>query len=77
MKQPTEIIDQICGVLHDKKSILVATHIFPDSDALGSQLALGDVLESLGKRVFYFSEDGCSHLHDCRSTIAESNYPFV
>jgi phosphoesterase RecJ-like protein len=64
MKPPTEIINQICGVLRDKKNILVTTHIFPDGDALGSQLALGDILESLGKRVFYFSEDGCSHLHD-------------
>ena len=64
MKQPTEIIEQICAVLHDKSNILVATHIFPDGDALGSQLALGDILESIGKRVFYYSEDGCSHLHD-------------
>lgn len=64
MKQPIEIIDQICAALHNKSSILVATHIFPDGDALGSQLALGDILESLGKRVFYFSQGGCSHLHD-------------
>jgi phosphoesterase RecJ-like protein len=64
MDRPNETVNRIVAALRDADNILVATHIFPDGDALGSQLALGDILESLGKKVFYFSEGGCSHLHD-------------
>ncbi len=64
MDRPNETLNQIVAALQDKENILVATHVFPDGDALGSQLALGDILESLGKKVFYYSAGGCSHLHD-------------
>jgi len=39
------------------RKLLLATHINPDGDALGSLLALGAVLESLGKEVFCYSEE--------------------
>ena len=64
MDRPNEKVNQIVTALRDADNILVATHVFPDGDALGSQLALGDILESLGKKVFYYSDGGCSHLHD-------------
>lgn len=64
MNQSTDKINEIIAVLKDKKKILITTHIFPDGDALGSLLALGNILESLGKEVSYYSKDGCSHLYD-------------
>lgn len=62
--QRTERIRVIVDALRHKHSILIATHIFPDADAIGSQLGLGNILESIGKKVFYFSDNGCPHLHD-------------
>ena len=34
------------------------SHVRPDGDAIGSQLALGHALEELGKTVYYVNEDG-------------------
>jgi bifunctional oligoribonuclease and PAP phosphatase NrnA len=57
-------LDPIVKILRDSENILIATHVYPDGDALGSQLALGDVLESIGKKVIYYSEEHVSHLYD-------------
>lgn len=57
-------MDGIVRTLRDCDNILIATHIYPDGDALGSQLALGRILESLGKKVFLYSEESVSHLYD-------------
>lgn len=43
---------QIRGVLEKANRILVVSHIDPDGDALGTQLAFGAYLKSLGKTVF-------------------------
>ncbi len=64
MNQQNEFLDKIAATLLDKKRILIAAHIYPDADALGSQLGLGIILETMGKKVFYYSEAGCSHLHN-------------
>ncbi len=64
MTMPNESMTRIIDALKDKQNILVATHIFPDGDALGSQLALGSILETLGKKVFYYSEERVSHIYD-------------
>lgn len=34
------------------------SHVRPDGDAIGSQLALGHALEQMGKTVYYINEDG-------------------
>ncbi len=57
---PAEIVE----ILRGADRVLLATHTYPDGDALGSQLALGRVLESLGKRVFLYSEEPVGHLYD-------------
>ncbi|MCF6290909.1 MAG: bifunctional oligoribonuclease/PAP phosphatase NrnA [Desulfobacterales bacterium] len=62
--QPNETVGRIADELRDKRNILLATHIFPDGDALGSQLALGAILESLGKKPYYYSEERVSHIYD-------------
>jgi phosphoesterase RecJ-like protein len=57
---PAEIVE----VLKGAERVLLATHIYPDGDALGSQLGLGRVLESLGKKVILYSEEPAGHLYD-------------
>jgi len=59
-KPPAEIVE----ILKGADRVLLSTHIYPDGDALGSQLALGRVLESLGKQVFLYSEEPAGHLYD-------------
>ncbi len=43
------IIDQIIEVIRGNDEFLVLTHVNPDGDAVGSMIALGRVLSSLGK----------------------------
>ncbi len=57
-------LTEILRVIGESRTILVATHIFPDADALGSQLALGEILTSLGKKICLYSEEPVSHLLD-------------
>ena len=47
---PIELIDQI----KNSKDILLLAHNKPDGDAIGSVIALGKGLKSLGKNVDYF-----------------------
>lgn len=47
--------------LQDARRIVLAAHIYPDCDAMGSQLALGDILDSLDKKVTLFIEEPVSH----------------
>ncbi len=43
-------------VIGANRSFLLATHIFPDGDAVGSELALAGVLRKLGKKVLIVNE---------------------
>jgi len=45
-------IEKIKDVLHNSKSIAISGHINPDGDSIGSLLALGLGLESIGKKVY-------------------------
>ncbi len=58
------LIDKIVDHLQKARTVLLATHVFPDGDALGSQIALGNILRSLGKKVVLFGEEPVSHLYD-------------
>jgi bifunctional oligoribonuclease and PAP phosphatase NrnA len=53
MKTPREII----SIFKKEEIFLLATHVHPDGDAIGSVLALSFALESLGKQVFVFNKD--------------------
>jgi len=57
-------LDQIVRAIRTAKTILVATHVFPDGDALGSQLGLANILEGMGKKVIRYSEEPVSYLYD-------------
>jgi bifunctional oligoribonuclease and PAP phosphatase NrnA len=53
MKIPKEVLT----VLKEEKLFLLATHISPDGDAIGSALSLASALESLGKEVHVYNKD--------------------
>ena len=50
--------EQIGQVLRDNQTFAVLSHVRPDGDALGSQLALGLSLKKLGKDVRIWNEEG-------------------
>lgn len=49
---------EIAQALRDHQSFIILSHVRPDGDAIGSQLALGHALEQMGKTVYYVNEDG-------------------
>ena len=49
---------QIAEVIESHQTFLLLSHVRPDGDAIGSQLALGHALETMGKTVHYRNEDG-------------------
>ncbi len=53
MKIPREIV----SVLKKEKVFLLATHLNPDGDAVGSALALASALEAMGKEVYVYNKD--------------------
>lgn len=53
----------IAQTLQSAQKVLVVTHVYPDGDALGSQLALGSALQMMGKDVVLFGEESVSHLY--------------
>lgn len=46
----------ITQAIHNSRTILIASHIQPDGDAIGSMLALGVALKSMGKSVTLYNE---------------------
>ncbi len=61
MRQPPE---ELIQTIRDSKNFLLATHVYPDGDALGSMLALADILKSLGKSVFVYVEEKIPYTYD-------------
>jgi len=53
MKIPRELV----SVLKKEKVFLLATHLNPDGDAIGSALALANALASMGKEVHVYNKD--------------------
>jgi len=64
------IAEPIVPLLRDASHIVLATHVHPDGDALGSLFGLADILETLGKQVFCYLEEPISHLYDFLPTIS-------
>ncbi len=50
--------EQIGEVLRNHQSFVLISHVRPDGDAIGSQLALGFSLIAAGKTVYLINEDG-------------------
>lgn len=51
-------IEKIVKTIAKSKDIVIAGHVNPDGDSIGSILSLGLGLEQLGKRVHIISQDG-------------------
>ena len=51
------VFDEIAAVIRGNESFALASHIGPEADALGSQLALRLILEALGKEAFVVCRD--------------------
>jgi phosphoesterase RecJ-like protein len=49
--------EEITRILEDSRVILVASHVDPDGDSLGTQLAFAGFLRNNGKQVFLVRED--------------------
>ncbi len=49
---------RIGELIRDSSSFLVLSHTNPDGDAVGSTLALGHLLHSLGKKTYLYNETG-------------------
>ena len=54
----TSSIDAIAGVFRDHRSFALLSHVRPDGDAIGSQIALGFSLMAMGRTVHLVNEDG-------------------
>lgn len=48
---------KVAEILRDEKSFLITSHVRPDGDAIGSQLALASLLREMGKTVIIVDAD--------------------
>ncbi|MHB1126575.1 MAG: DHH family phosphoesterase [Bacillota bacterium] len=60
----TAELSQIATLLENSSRVLVASHIFPDGDAIGSTLALSRALVQLGKQVIAVNGDPVAHMFE-------------
>jgi len=56
--------ESLLDAIRKTDNFVLATHINPDGDALGSLLGLAGILESMGKQVFRYLEQPVSPLYD-------------
>ena len=51
------MLDDLLSLLYEHQRFFITTHVRPDGDAIGSQLALGAFLQHLGKEVAMINSD--------------------
>ena len=56
--QTNSTFAEIAAVLREHESFVVLSHVRPDGDALGSQIAMGLALQKLGKKIKVWNEEG-------------------
>lgn len=56
-KERNQIVSRLVGAIRERNRFLVATHVRPDGDAVGSLLAMTFILRALGKQADPFIED--------------------
>ena len=67
---------EIADAIRAHDSFIVLSHIRPDGDAIGSQIALGHALEQMGKTVHYINEDGTPETSpSCRVVTKFKRHP--
>ena len=70
-----KVPENLLRVLKEQDRFIVASHINPEGDALGSSIALGLALKRLGKEVHVFNTDGVPYLYrflPSRETVVNS-----
>lgn len=59
----SRVIDKAAQVIRDTRNIVLATHVKPDGDALGSLLGLADLLGNMGKQVVCYLEESIPSMY--------------
>jgi len=57
-KTSAGLFSEFGGVVAEHSSFVIMSHVRPDGDAIGSQVALGFALMAMGKTVYLINEDG-------------------
>ena len=52
-----EILKEIAGVIKKEDNFLITSHVRPDGDCIGSEIAMGLILEKLGKKFEIINPD--------------------
>jgi len=58
-----KIPENISRTIHDADSVVLATHVHPDGDAIGSLLGLAQILTDMNKKVFCYLEEPVPYLY--------------
>ena len=58
MNSENASMEALGEIFRQHQTFALMSHMRPDGDAIGSQLALGLALEAMGKTVYYWNEDG-------------------
>jgi phosphoesterase RecJ-like protein len=69
-----EIPDVFAVSISSATHIVLATHVNPDGDALGSLLGFADILQGLGKKVFAYLEEPVSSMYDFLPNCAVAQF---
>ncbi len=59
----TKIPEDISRTIGDADSVVLATHVHPDGDAIGSLLGLAEILKGMNKKVFCYLEEPVPYLY--------------
>jgi phosphoesterase RecJ-like protein len=51
------VLQKIKDSIMSNETFVVTTHNSPDGDAIGSLLSMGELLEKLNKKVYYYCKD--------------------
>ena len=79
------MLNEVQAAIQEHERFAILTHIGPEGDALGAQLAMRLILKELGKQTFTISRDpvpasleflpGASDVHRPSALHGEQNYP--
>ncbi|NIP42064.1 MAG: bifunctional oligoribonuclease/PAP phosphatase NrnA [candidate division Zixibacteria bacterium] len=56
-----KLIEDILELVHSRSNILLSSHVGPDGDSLGSQIAFYHYLKSIGKNVWIYNQGHIPH----------------
>ena len=51
------MFDELIKIIKEKQKFIITTHVNPDGDGLGSEIAFSHLLKSLGKEVHIINQD--------------------